>query len=401
MKHLFVFLFVISKIVITNAQVNLVLNHSFEEIDSCLDLDNRGYRAIDWDSLRNGGGGSSDLFNECCLFGYACGVPLNWNNKGFQYPKTGSGYAGIITTTDFTNGSQLREYIQGKLSMQLNAGNSYCIRFYVSLSNRSKYSCASIGAYIDNGQIQSLNSVAPNPYVTPQVLNNSGAINDTLNWVLIEGNFIATGTEEYITIGNFYPDSLSGAILLYPSAVFSASYYYIDDVSVIDISTPAFAGNDTIITAGDSIYLGRPSEIGLDEACVWFLDGMPIDTVAGITVAPVSTSTYILEQTICGNVQYDTVTVTVDTSTATALAGYSKQEIKVFPNPSSGEVFYSLEFQEALQLEIFSIDGKLLYRKNIPEPAKNIKIDFDFERGVFVLLLKTNTKTFREKLIVY
>jgi hypothetical protein len=394
MKYLNILVLLIINTIITSAQINLVLNPSFEEIDSCLDLDNRVYRAIIWDSLRNGGGGSSDLFNECCLFGYACGVPLNWNNKGFQYPKTGSGYAGIITTTDFTNGTQLREYIQGKLSIQLNVGNSYCIRFYVSLSNRSKYSCASIGAYIDNGQIQSLNSVAPNPYVTPQVLNNFGAINDTLNWVLIEGNFIATGTEEYITIGNFYPDSLSGAILLYPSAVFSASYYYIDDVSVIDISTPAFAGNDTTITAGDSIYLGRPSEIGLDEACVWFLNCIPIDTVAGIMVAPDSTTTYILQQTICGNVQYDSVTVTVDKGTGISTLN-KKDHFEVYPNPSNGEMYisYSLQNNEKAKILIQDVVGREIVVYQLTEDQNKLLIqENNFKNGVYFISLIVDGK---------
>jgi hypothetical protein len=181
---------------------------------------------------------------------------------------------------------------------------------------------------------------------------------------------------------------------------FEGAYYYIDDVSVIDISTPAFAGNDTVIIKGDSVYLGRPSEIGLDEACVWFLNGIPIDTVAGIMVAPDSTTTYVLQQTICGNVQYDTVTVTVEfTSTATALAGFPKQEIKVFPNPTSGELFFSSG--SATEILVFSIDGRLLHREENPGSSGKQKIAYLFEKGLYIVLIKTEDGVFREKVVVY
>lgn len=49
------------------AQVNFVLNYSFEEMGaSCLNYQNGIWRTLWWDTLRNGGGGTPDLFNECC-----------------------------------------------------------------------------------------------------------------------------------------------------------------------------------------------------------------------------------------------------------------------------------------------------------------------------------------------
>lgn len=383
----------------SDAQVNLVMNPSFEEMVTCPNSLSQIMFAIGWDTLRNGGGSTSDFYNECCSFS-ACRVPDNL--KGFQIPYNGKSYAGVISATQFSSGIQVREYIQGTLLNRLNNGNSYCVKFYVSLSNRSKFSCFSFGAYLDNGQIASAPGTAPIPYISPQIINMQGQLDDTLYWVPIEGSFIANGTEEYITIGNFFPDSLSG-IQPYQtgtgSFLFDGSYYYIDDVSVIDISTPAFAGNDTVIIKGDSVYLGRPSEIGLDEACIWFLDGVPLDTVAGIMVAPDSTITYVLQQTICGNVQYDTVTVTVDTSTATALAGFPKQEIKVFPNPTSGELFFSSG--SATEILVYSIDGRLLHREENPGSSGKQKIDYLFEKGLYIVLIKTEDGVFREKVVVY
>jgi hypothetical protein len=66
--------------------------------------------------------------------------------------------------------------------------------------------------------------------------NVSNPITDTLNWVLISDTIIAQGGEQYITIGNFMQDSLSDTLFLYNQG-WHDSYYFIDDVSVIDIAT--------------------------------------------------------------------------------------------------------------------------------------------------------------------
>jgi hypothetical protein len=98
-------------------------------------------------------------------------------------------------------------------------------------------------------------------------------------------------------------------------------------------------------------------------------------------------------------VQYDSVTVTVDTGTATALAGYSKQEIRVFPNPSNGEVWYNSH--EASVIMVFSIDGRLLHMEESPGSNGKQKIEFLFEKGLYIVLLKTEDGLLREKVVVY
>ncbi|MBU1720288.1 MAG: hypothetical protein KKA07_14590, partial [Bacteroidetes bacterium] len=290
----------------SDAQVNFVSNPGFEEISSCPDGPGQLSKAENWSILINGGGGGTpELFHVCCPQPAGCGVPLNSSNCSYQIPKSGSSYAGISVTNNYTT-DDWREYVQNKLISKLISGHSYCVKFFASLSDQSLAYITPLGVFIDDGDVY-----APPPHglaaAIPQVYNALQHLSDTIDWMWIEGSFVATGIEEYLTIGNFFTDSASDIVLVgAPSNWFS--YYYIDDVSVIDIDLPAFAGNDTYIHPGDSAFIGRQPEIGLNDDCIWSVNGSPIDTIAGMWVKPDSTTTYFLEQTICGNVSYDTVT---------------------------------------------------------------------------------------------
>ncbi|MCC7301866.1 MAG: T9SS type A sorting domain-containing protein [Bacteroidia bacterium] len=138
------------------------------------------------------------------------------------------GYAGIIVH----GGNDSREYIETSLLDTLIAGKVYCVQFYVSTANISGHGIDLIGAYFSNDTILTtgFNNL---PYL-PQVSHLQGScIGDTSNWVLISGSFVAAGGERYITIGNFSNDvgtDTSCFIASWPPA----TYFYIDDVSVID-----------------------------------------------------------------------------------------------------------------------------------------------------------------------
>jgi len=75
------------------------------------------------------------------------------------------------------------------------------------------------------------------PY-TPQIVSPPNVfINDTLNWTLISGDYIAHGGEKYITIGNFKPYGMTDTLQVIHHNNYSAAYYFIDDVSVVDCTT--------------------------------------------------------------------------------------------------------------------------------------------------------------------
>ncbi len=373
---------------ISFAQVNHVFNPSFELIYSCPNNAGQIDTAIGWSTLINGGGGNPELFNICCTEPSICGVPSQSFINSSQYPHTGNSYCGIEVTGSLQV-DYYREYIQSKFKKKLSAGHNYCVKFFASLSDQSKAYIKPLGAYFDNGSVY-----APPVYgmaiVSPQVYNIIYPLSDTVNWMKIEGSFVATGNEEYITIGNFFTDANSD-IGLKGAPTFWFAYYYIDDVSVIDASLPAFAGKDTLIYPGDSVFIGRHPEIGLDEDCIWFVNGLPIDTVAGIWVKPDSNTTYILQQTICGNVSYDTVNITVGFAGINEFTSLS-DNIEVYPNPNNGTFTISLNgnnsISESAEVRVLDILGNQINVVNL-YLKKNIAIfDMELSNGIYFISVK-------------
>ncbi|MEI6853347.1 MAG: T9SS type A sorting domain-containing protein [Bacteroidota bacterium] len=378
------------------SQINLVDNPSFEILISCPAGTDQIGLAVGWNTPINGGGGNPDLYNVCCSNPSVCGVPLQSLFNTFQFPHSGNGYAGLDAMHS-TWPNNFREYIQRKLSFKLSNGHNYCVTFYASLSNQSNAYIKTLGAFFDNGSIS-----APAPHglaiVSPQVYNNVQSLNDTLNWMKIEGSFDATGNEEYITIGNFFSDSNSGVgIIGTPSSWYA--YYYIDDVSVIDADLDAHAGNDTTVhTPGDSIFIGRPPEVGLNDDCIWFVNGQPIDTIAGMWVKPDTTTTYVLQQTICGNVKYDTVTVTVS-GVGVGEYGAMDNQIHLFPNPANN--FFTLQLLENTThatLTIYDLLGKAIQTLAITKQVTVVDINA-LAKGVYIAEMKAEKGVFRKKFL--
>jgi len=222
---------------------NLVPNPSFEEYIECP----TGYSGIyllfcpPW---HTGNLATPDYFNPCSNPSKA-GVP--YNDVGFQEAHTGEAYAGCIMSYLEYPWS---EYLQVQLSEPCISGHNYEISFYVSLANFWNNGISKIDVYF---------SAVPPPVdtcgplsVIPQFESQIGTIRDTSNWVLITGCFHAQGGEEWITIGNFSP---------YESLYTPYSYYYIDDVSVIDAG-PGTAEIEILdLELGDTLFACDPFEI--------------------------------------------------------------------------------------------------------------------------------------------
>jgi hypothetical protein len=236
MKKNFLF-FIFSLFIFCSEAQNLVPNGDFEIFSSCPNNYSQINLATPWYDPT---GATSDYYNSCSNPSFI-GIPSQ-GTYYYQPAKSGNAYAGFYAIQPF--GTNFREYIQIALSDSLKFNNCYRVRFYVNLANFHKYATNNVGAYLSSNSI-TVNS--PNPYNINAHISLLGnpVINDTLNWIMIQGNYQANGGENYLTIGNFKNDT-NTVVQIADTSFFatSAAYYYIDDVSIINC-------NDTLSSVNE------------------------------------------------------------------------------------------------------------------------------------------------------
>ncbi|HWB62894.1 MAG TPA: SprB repeat-containing protein, partial [Chitinophagales bacterium] len=220
----------------TRAQ-NLVLNPSFETTSSCPNGISEFNLATNWNNTCTGGSdtcSTPDLYAGCCPGIGGANSPNGL--LGYQASRTGTHHAGLILGDGFvgcvTLGDNYREYLEGQLSTPLVAGQHYLVRFYVSLPEGVMFASNSIGVYFTNSQYQHV--ACPNSIinVTPQLEMCGPAITDTVNWVPIQWIYVATGGEQYFTIGNFHNDGNTNYVSHNCQSFNPYIYYYVDDVNI-------------------------------------------------------------------------------------------------------------------------------------------------------------------------
>lgn len=218
-----------------NAQVNLVMNPSFESYTAC--PSNTGgdvYKAVGWDTCKN----TPDYFNTCSTYTeFAC--PNNL--FGYQQPAHGNAYVGCLTyNSAFANE---REIIIGQLTSSLVLGQKYYISF-----KASKIDWHGISGYSSNKLGVRFTKVKQTnvPINNVSHFYSNQLITDTMNWTTIVGSFFADSAYSYIMLGNFFDDSNTSVLM---DGATSISYYYIDKVCV----------------SSDSIFCSNYNEVGIEE----------------------------------------------------------------------------------------------------------------------------------------
>jgi len=244
------FLLLIISIGGSNAQ-NLVYNGDFEIFDTCpANYSSPGNLEIEhclgWTAPTMG---TSDYFNACNST--TVSVPNNY--FGYQQPYSGDGYAGFFPFWDFLP-CEYREYIQTKLTQPLKAGIKYRMAFYVSLSF-PQAAVEKIGGLFTTNKISRVDDCPI--FASPQVVNQNGFLTDSLGWMKIEGEFIADGGEEFLTIGYFEDTTNSNDLVLpiLPDSItfgYFNPYYFIDGVELIEVGFEVVIPN-IISPNGDGI----------------------------------------------------------------------------------------------------------------------------------------------------
>ena len=221
------------------AQVNLVLNPSFEIVDQARLLCNfyQNTQTFDlaisnWSTPTRG---TSDIYHmsldtRCVLHP----MSVSNSNLGNRLPRTGQSMIGLLLYSP----NSKREYIQGELSEPLQAGHRYTIRFYVSLASKSRFASNNFGVkFFNESFFQDSNDWID---LVPDV-NNAEVVTQRFGWVEVVFHYTpTTDGARYFSIGNFFNDDQTQL----QEDVHAANqelraYYYIDDVTIVD-RTPTF-----------------------------------------------------------------------------------------------------------------------------------------------------------------
>ena len=183
--------------------------------------------------------GTSDLFCKCGKKQkkYSL-VDVPSNLMGNQIPHFGTCYAGFFA---FSHGAY-REYLQTNLKTPLEKNKNYRFKMYISLADYSRTSVDQLGVcflshkvgYESSNVIEDLNPI----YLKIQDEDR----NDTINWHCLTFLYRAIGGETHLLIGSFDVNEIKKTNVKAPKEVKTRinqiterdSYYYIDDVSVVE-----------------------------------------------------------------------------------------------------------------------------------------------------------------------
>jgi gliding motility-associated-like protein len=269
---------------------NLVPNPGFETLNSCpagvgdvaFDAGYSNFPVVQgWISPLHT---TPDIFNVCAS-PVTTPVSVPESHFGHQYPHNGNGFAGIIvwqgmhTPSGYTD---YMEYLQCKLLQPLNPGQRYCVTFYVnnaiatqsSHSNFNFVGVDQVGVNFSTTKITQPSVSALTMNIAMSVNNQPGNfITDTSAWKKISAVYIASGGEQWMTVGCAYNGTAPNRLQLFPATpnpnIDYRSYIYFDDFSVVAI-TPA----DTIKRSFDSLAC-KQSGLGMklkspgDEGISW------------------------------------------------------------------------------------------------------------------------------------
>lgn len=324
-----------------NAQINLILNPSFEDTLSVP----RNHSQVNTCNTWSPQIATPDFFcafSPSVAIGFASEVVQTPKNfAGFQSPKSGFNYLGLSTkskgassTFPFAN---YYESIQGQTTQSLLPSHVYNFKLYYSLADGSGIASNQLQVYFTKNIFTPLptNPTNQNTYYNnlPAQIQNDTTVfmTDTMNWVPLQNCFIAQGGEKYISIGNYRDGLRSKYIDVINNPVFSSSqndrwcYLYLDDLSLYDLgyySGAAKAKNDTVICKGVSYTIGNNVK---DSASIqwWPPTALSCTNCLNPVASPPVTTKYYVQKTLGCISSKDSITITVYTPTATANAGKS------------------------------------------------------------------------------
>jgi hypothetical protein len=378
------------------AQVNLVLNPSFEQHTQCPNSISQISYCNNWgDGAVNS---TCDYFSALnCTGNFApplirFGGPLIW----YQKPLSGKSFAGFIPFYNSWGSSFHTEFLQGAFNSVLTVNKLYYVEFYINYAVDQEYFIHDIAALItDTTGLVDHNNLQ---FYHPQILPLQNKIyRDTTNWMRINGYYTAHGGENYITIGNYTPygqelkDSLN-------SYVSSEAYYFIDSVGIYEVThlDTWNAGPDKYINYGDSVQIGNPNtDLSMFD---WINSVNDYTFLSDSTEAhpwskPWQTTTYYVTKTQGSNIFRDTVTVFVTGGNGIKQLTNNLQ-VNIYPNPANSKIY--VEAKEIKEVKLFDLLGN-----EIISTTKEKEIDMsNLREGIYFIQVNRSESIFTKKIII-
>jgi hypothetical protein len=255
---------------------NLVPNYSFEDTNTC---DFNTFRALDTNSTLQPSQYPDVLYwlranQEATKYAHRCYNDSHSSNLGsvpssaygYQQPRTGNAYTLIypyfVDPLSCPHGNP-RSYLQVHLTDTLKKGHIYCGDFYINPS----YTTETYNIVTTDAMAMCLTKHRPfnnslpiyiNANSQAQIYEKSAIVNrgsfatDSATWHRIHGLYKAKGGEKWLTIGNFYRNDSTTLHIIRANSdplakdIYSA-FFFVDDVSLFEISPPIFTTTDTTI----------------------------------------------------------------------------------------------------------------------------------------------------------
>jgi gliding motility-associated-like protein len=286
---------------------NIVPNGDFEIYTSLPNNTAQFYKCVGWGNA-NSPSTTPDYYHTSGLFGSH--LPNSaWTNIS---PHSGNAIMGFLTYSTTSTSSNFREYITVQLSTPMIIGHTYSVSFHLSngtplaSSNgfySSGFSSNRVGLGFSTSALnQNLN--APLGGIGMPQIEIPGQVWST-TWQSFTYTYLADQTYTHLTIGNFYTDANTTVVYQAPYTGSISSYYFIDQLAIIDLNPNIDIIGSPAVCLGDSITL-----TAINDSIFSWVDSLypniVLSTDSILTVAPTIPTTYLVYGTI------DTASFTVN-----------------------------------------------------------------------------------------
>ncbi len=233
-----------------------------------------------------------DLLNELDAWGSTNVATPDWRQEanGNRHVSIGASIA-LFSNIDF-----YVEYLTQVLSSPLIAGQAYYLEFRSrrQVTSSTDFTVPRLGALFTQADpYQSTTTLLVNPATNqpyqPTAADRDNAFNSTTTWSRTAGCFQATGSEQFLTIGNFAPYASYGSM---PPPSSGAAYYNLDNVILRAFPVATTVCESGVYTLRVSCALPTSS-----QATYSWTTGNNVP-VTNTTVQPAQTTTYTLTVTV-------------------------------------------------------------------------------------------------------